>query len=54
MSLISSLRSSVQELTGYFLYLLLVSTLGPLLFGFHLVCFQTLADANWYPSKTFR
>ncbi|KAJ9638968.1 Bifunctional purine biosynthesis protein PurH [Coniosporium tulheliwenetii] len=27
----------VRDLTGYFLYVLFISTLGPLLFGFHLV-----------------
>ncbi|KAL6703895.1 Bifunctional purine biosynthesis protein PurH [Coniothyrium glycines] len=29
-------RSSLGDLTGYFVYILLVATLGPLLFGFHL------------------
>ncbi|KIW89544.1 uncharacterized protein Z519_09700 [Cladophialophora bantiana CBS 173.52] len=36
MGLTSKLRSWSQELTPYFLYLLLVATLGPLLFGYHL------------------
>jgi uncharacterized membrane protein len=43
MSLIPSLQSSVHGLTSYFLYLLFVSTLGPLLFGFHLVCFSNFS-----------
>lgn len=30
-------RSWVKDLTPYFMYLLLVATVGPLLFGFHLV-----------------
>lgn len=30
-------RSWVKDLTPYFMYLLLVATIGPLLFGFHLV-----------------
>ena len=36
MGLTSKLKSWSQELTPYFLYLLLISTLGPLLFGYHL------------------
>jgi hypothetical protein len=32
-----SSRSWFSGLTGYFVYILLVATLGPLLFGFHLV-----------------
>lgn len=31
-------RSWFSSLTGYFVYILSVATLGPLLFGFHLVC----------------
>src|SRR5690242_8782064 len=31
-------RSWFGDLTGYFVYMLFVATLGPLLFGFHLVC----------------
>lgn len=31
-------RSWFGDLTGYFVYMLLIATLGPLLFGFHLVC----------------
>jgi hypothetical protein len=34
-------RTWLSDLTPYFLYLLFVSTLGPLLFGFHLVCSHT-------------
>ena len=30
-------RSWFSSLTGYFVYILSVATLGPLLFGFHLV-----------------
>ena len=30
-------RTWLRDLTPYFLYLLFVSTIGPLLFGFHLV-----------------
>ena len=30
-------RTWFQDITPYFVYLLLVATLGPLLFGFHLV-----------------
>jgi uncharacterized membrane protein len=29
-----------RNLTGYFVYILSLATLGPLLFGFHLVCFK--------------
>ncbi|KIV82889.1 hypothetical protein PV11_04955 [Exophiala sideris] len=36
MGLMSKLRSWSHELTPYFIYLLLVATLGPLLFGYHL------------------
>ncbi|KAI1624990.1 MFS transporter, SP family, solute carrier family 2, member 2 [Exophiala viscosa] len=36
MGLISKLRSWSHELTPYFIYLLFVATLGPLLFGYHL------------------
>ncbi|OCT52889.1 Vacuolar protein sorting-associated protein 73 [Cladophialophora carrionii] len=36
MGLQSKLQSWSQELTPYFIYLLLISTLGPLLFGYHL------------------
>lgn len=32
-----SSRSFFEGLTGYFVYILFVATLGPLLFGFHLV-----------------
>lgn len=37
MGLVSKLRSSTHDLTGYFIYLLLLATQGPLLFGYHLV-----------------
>ena len=37
MGLISKLRAWSHELTPYFIYLLFVATLGPLLFGYHLV-----------------
>jgi hypothetical protein len=30
-------RSWFRNLTGYFIYILSIATLGPLLFGFHLV-----------------
>jgi hypothetical protein len=30
-------RSWFDGLTGYFVYILFIATLGPLLFGFHLV-----------------
>jgi hypothetical protein len=30
-------RSWFGDLTGYFVYILFIATLGPLLFGFHLV-----------------
>jgi uncharacterized membrane protein len=33
----------IGGLTPYFLYLLFVSTIGPLLFGFHLVAFPLQA-----------
>jgi hypothetical protein len=33
-------------LTGYFVYILLVATLGPLLFGFHLVRYSTQHDTD--------
>ncbi|KIX00666.1 uncharacterized protein Z518_09731 [Rhinocladiella mackenziei CBS 650.93] len=36
MGLTSKLKSWSQELTPYFIYLLFVATLGPLLFGYHL------------------
>jgi hypothetical protein len=32
-----NLGSSFSDLTAYFVYLLFIATLGPLLFGFHLV-----------------
>lgn len=36
-----------RNLTGYFVYILLVATIGPLLFGFHLVrrCARPTAPA---------
>lgn len=37
MALISKFRSWSSKLTPYFIYLLLSATLGPLLFGYHLV-----------------
>jgi hypothetical protein len=37
MPLVAKLKSWSQELTPYFVYLLLTATLGPLLFGYHLV-----------------
>jgi hypothetical protein len=30
-------RTWTKDLTGYFMFLLIASTIGPLLFGFHLV-----------------
>ncbi len=36
MGLTSKLKSWSQELTPFFLYIMLVATLGPLLFGYHL------------------
>jgi hypothetical protein len=36
-----NLRSWFDGLTGYFVYILFVATLGPLLFGFHLVGLQS-------------
>ena len=30
-------RSWFKDITGYLIYLLAVSTIGPLLFGYHLV-----------------
>jgi hypothetical protein len=30
-------QSSFRDLTAYFIYILVVATLGPLRFGFHLV-----------------
>lgn len=43
-------RTWFRDLTPYFLYILFVATLGPLLFGFHLVrmphiSFRQLADS---------
>jgi hypothetical protein len=35
-------RSWFDGLTGYFVYILLVATLGPLLFGFHLVRYYNM------------
>ena len=42
-------RSWFSSLTGYFVYILSVATLGPLLFGFHLVgpsviCYRRIAN----------
>ncbi len=37
MGLSAYLKSWSEELTPYFIYLLFVATLGPLLFGYHLV-----------------
>jgi len=31
-------RTWFRDLTPYFIYVLIISTIGPLLFGFHLVC----------------
>lgn len=39
-------RAWFRDLTGYFVYILLVATLGPLLFGFHLVCSRTHPHAH--------
>lgn len=39
-------RSWFRHLTGYFVYILLVATLGPLLFGFHLVRRRTAATTT--------
>ena len=36
-------RTWLKDLTPYFLYLLFISTIGPLLFGFHLVSPPSLA-----------
>ena len=36
MPILESVKLSTAELTGFLLYLLFVSTLGPLLFGYHL------------------
>lgn len=38
MGIASTMKSWSQQLTPYFIYLLFVATLGPLLFGYHLVC----------------
>jgi hypothetical protein len=32
-------RTWAKDLTPYFLYVLLISTIGPLLFGYHLVSY---------------
>lgn len=36
-----------RDLTGYFIYLLLISTIGPLLFGFHLVSTYIVLTLIW-------
>lgn len=41
MQIIQTIRYQARELTFYFVYLLLVATLGPFLFGYHLVCYNT-------------
>ena len=40
-------RTWLRDLTPYFLYILFVATLGPLLFGFHLVSLPRL----YYPTE---
>lgn len=42
---IATLKAATKDLTWYFAYLLLVSTTGPLLFGFHIV---TPPDMSFY------
>lgn len=42
-------RTWFKDLTPYFIYLLLVSTIGPLLFGYHLVCIYRV-DAGLHDS----
>jgi len=37
MGLIDNLKNATKDLTWYFIYLILVSTTGPFLFGFHIV-----------------
>ena len=32
------MRQCIQDITPYLLFLIFISTLGPLQFGFHLVC----------------
>jgi hypothetical protein len=39
-------RTWLRDLSPYFLYVLFIATLGPLLFGFHLVCLNTLSGSN--------
>jgi len=39
-------RTWLRDLTPYFLYILFVATLGPLLFGFHLVSVPRLSAAT--------
>jgi len=41
-------RNWVRDLTPYFVYILFVATLGPLLFGFHLV---SDAQGHTHPSS---
>jgi hypothetical protein len=38
-------RTWFKDLTGYFVYVLFIATLGPLLFGFHLVSNTHTPDA---------
>lgn len=49
MALISKFRSWSSKLTPYFIYLLLSATLGPLLFGYHLVSTTQPKFYPWYP-----
>lgn len=42
-------RSWFSSLTGYFVYILSVATIGPLLFGFHLVSHTPPSPPNTSP-----
>lgn len=42
MRMIESLRAWSHDLTGYFVYLVIIGTLGPFLFGYHLVGQNTI------------
>jgi len=43
-------RQCIRDVTPYLLYLMLVATLGPLQFGFHLVCHLAFPDTYFPPT----
>ena len=48
------MRQCVRNLTPYLVFMMAIITLGPLLFGFHLVCFSARPHASPYPSQHYQ